>query len=390
MLKQTLKIVSYLVGSLFIGMVITLLADSAENGAVEKRIRTTIEDDIKNAVASFKESAVRPTSRDEKHFIIKFADTVMADKVIIHEYRQDRQLGADDDAVFLFVLQGKDYSFNVFLRNKFLKEELALVNVPDYMTGIVATIIVFTFTVYFTENRKRTLLMKQQFESEQAELRSAMERQEALALVGRMAAALAHELKTPIATISNLVQALPSRHADEQFIKRFMTLTGEELNRTQQLIDNLLVYGKDIHTLNEEWIPIKSFFEDVVLTGLLIETPDNCMILGDRFYLSLLFKNLIINSREAAADKVSVKVHLPDDKASPAEIVCDDNGRGIPLTADLEKLMDPFVTSRSRGGGLGLYLSRKIAMAHEGSLSLIRMERGIRVIITVPMKRIKI
>jgi signal transduction histidine kinase len=389
MLKQTLKIVSYLVVSLFIGIVITLLVDSTEDVAVEKRIRKTVEDNIKNAVASFRESDVHPTPHDEKSFILKFVDTVMVDKAVVREHARDRLPGTDVDAVFLFTLQGKDYALDVYLQNKYLKSELALLDMPDYITGIVATIIVFTFTVFFTENKKRTLLMKQQFESEHAELHSALERQEALALVGRMSAALAHELKTPIGTISNLVQALPSRHADEQFIKRFMTLTGEELNRTQQLIDNLLVYGKDIDILNEEWIPIKSFFTEAVHTGLLLEIPDNYMIYGDRFYLGLLFKNLIRNSREAAAGKVRVNVHIPHEKAALVKIVCEDNGSGFPLTADLEKLTAPFVTSRSRGGGLGLYLSKKVVLAHGGSLSLARMESGARFIIAVPLKRIK-
>ena len=172
-------------------------------------------------------------------------------------------------------------------------------------------------------------------------------------------------------------------------MKRFMTLTGEELNRTQQLIDNLLVYGKDIDILNEEWIPIKSFFTEAVATGLQLEISGPYMIYGDRFYLGLLFKNLIRNSREAEAGKVRVSVHIPHEKAPLAEIVCEDNGSGFPLTADLEKLTAPFVTSRSRGGGLGLYLSKKVAMAHDGSLSLERMDRGARVIVTVPVRRIK-
>jgi signal transduction histidine kinase len=390
MLKQTLKIVSYLVGSMLVGIMITLLSDSTENVTVEKKIRKTMEDNIKNAVTSFKESAVRPTSRDEKSFIKKFAGTVMADKVVVRDHRPDSPREADDNEVaFLFTLTGMDYSFDVYLKKEYLESELSLLDVPDYITGVVATIIVFTFLVYITENKKRTFLMKQQFESRQAELNSALERHEALALVGRMSASLAHELKTPIGTISNLVQALPSRHADEKFIKRFVALTGEELYRTQQLIDNLLVYGKDIDILNEEWIPIKRFFAEAVPHGLVVNAPENCMIYGDRFYLDLLFKNVIRNACEAAADKVSVTVHIPNEETSVAEIVCEDNGSGFPAAADLEKLTAPFVTSRSRGGGLGLYLSKKIATAHGGSLLLARVEKGARVIVTVPKKRIK-
>jgi signal transduction histidine kinase len=389
MLKQTLKIVSYLVGSLLIGLAVTLLADSIDNVTVEKNMRKTVEDDMKNAVASFRETANRPTSRDEKKFIVKFANTVMTDKVIVRGYSPEVRAGADNDAVFLFTLQGKDYALDVYLQNKFLKSELALIDVPDYIMGTLATIIFFAFAVYLTENKKRTLLMKQQFELKHAELHSALERQEALALIGRMSATLAHELKTPIATISNLVQAFPSRQSDEQFVKRFVPLMHEELSRTQQLIDNLLVYGKDIDILNEEWIPIKVFFTEAILAGLLFELPDNCEMYGDRFYLGLLFKNLIRNSREAAACKVRMTVRGPQENTTIAEIVCEDDGNGFPLNADLEKLTAPFVTSRSRGGGLGLYLAKKVAMAHGGSLSLVRMEKGARVIITVPANRIK-
>jgi signal transduction histidine kinase len=389
MLKQTLKIVTYLIGSLLIGVVVTLFVDSTGDAAVEKRIRKTVEANIKNAVASFKESDIHPTPNDEKSFILKFIDTVMADKAVVREHAREGSPVTDVDAKFLFTLHGKDYTLDFYLQNKYLRSELALLDIPDYITGIVATIIVFAFTVYITENKKRTLLMKQQFESEHAELHSALERQEALALVGRMSAALAHELKTPIGTISNLVQALPTRHADAQFINRFMTLTGEELNRTQQLIDNLLVYGKDIDILNEEWIPIKSFFAEAVHAGLLLEIPDHYMIYGDRFYLGLLFKNLIRNSREAAASQMRVDVNIPHEQAAFVEIVCEDNGSGYPMTADLDKLTAPFVTSRSRGGGLGLYLSKKVVAAHGGSLSLARMEKGARVIIAIPMKRIK-
>ena len=316
MLKQTLKIVSYLVGSLIIGIAVTFLADSIDNVTVEKNILKTVEADMKNAVASFKESADRPTSRDEKNFIIKYAESVMADKVVVRESRPDRRSGTDDDTVFVFTLQGQDYALDVYLQNKFLKSELALIDVPDYMMGILATIIVFAFTVYFTENKKRTLLMKQQFELEHAELHSALERQEALALVGRMSAALAHELKTPIATISNLVQAFPSRQSDEQFVKRFVALMHEELSRTQQLIDNLLAYGKEIDIRNNEWINIDALLNKADANGLIPNVPQAFMIFGDKFYLDLLFKNLLRNSREAGADRFSVRAIFPQDERS--------------------------------------------------------------------------
>jgi len=390
MLKQTFTIVSYLFISLLIGIIFTVLADSAEDATVEKNIRAMMESNIINALASFKESAVNPTSRDEESFLIKFISTVMADRLVVHNHIADKTPEPEDnDSVYLLTLNGKDYALDIYLQKTYLKSELALLDLPDYIFGILSTIVVFTFLVYFSESRKRTLLMKQQFESKQAELSSALERHEALALVGRMSASLAHELKTPLGTISNLIQALPSRRNDEQFISRFIALTSEELNRTQQLIDNLLVYGKDIEILNEEWFPIRRSLEDTVPGGIALDVQDRTMIYGDRFYLDLLFKNLVRNASEAGADKVSVTVLMSDQDASFATIIFDDNGIGFPASADLEKLTDPFVTSRSRGGGLGLYLSKKITIAHGGSLSLERKEKGARIMLAIPGKRIK-
>jgi len=390
MLKQTLQIVSYLALALLVGIVVTFFVNHIDDIAVEKSIRKSVEDDMKNVVALFKESAVQHASHEEKNFIVKFADTLMADKVIVREHTPERKPGDDDEAVFLLTLHGEDYALDVYLRKKFLKSELTVLDVPDYVVGIVATIIVFAFMVYFTENRKRTLVMKQQFESKHAELHFALEQQEALALVGRMSATLAHELKTPIATISNLVQVFPSRQLDEQFVKRFLALMHEELSCTQQLIDNLLAYGKEIDTQNNEWIAIESFFNKDSVNGFMLDIPQTFMVFGDKFYLNLLFKNLLRNSLEAGANTFSVRAVFPqDERTNHVEIACEDDGAGFSPTADLEKQTEPFVTSRSRGGGLGLYLAKKIVTAHGGTLLLYRLEKGAGVKIMLPGKRVR-
>ncbi len=391
MLMQTLKIVSYLIFSLLIGVVVTLLTDKIDNVAVEKRIFKTIENDIKNSVSSFKESASRITSRDEKAFVKKFIASVMKDRVAVYERSSGMPPQARARERFLFTLENPAYILDFYVREKYLKSELAILDVRDYLSGITAIIIVFTFLVFYNENKKRTLTMQQQFEMKNAELSSALQQNEALALLGRMSATLAHELKTPIATMSNLVQTFPSRQSDEQFARRFMALMHDELNRTQQLIDNLLAYGKEIDIRNGEWLAIEPFLGKAVSNGLLLDLPRKFMVFGDKFYLELLFKNLFRNSREAGADKISVRLNIPlRDEKSRAEIICEDNGSGFSRTSDIEKLTEAFVTSRSRGSGLGLYLAKKIAKAHGGTLSLARIEKGARVIVAVPRNRIKI
>ncbi|HUI45385.1 MAG TPA: hypothetical protein VL122_05275 [Nitrospirota bacterium] len=195
MIKQTFEIVSYLIIALFFGIIITLITDSIENVAVEKRIRQTIEDNVRNAVSSFKDSAPDATTADERAYIKKFTANVMGDKIVARERSAGASPQGDADTTFLFTLRVKDDYFDFYLQNAFLKSELAILDIPDYISGIVTTIIVFMFILAYTEHKKRTRSLQQQFELKHEELRTALEKHEALALLGRMSAALAHELK---------------------------------------------------------------------------------------------------------------------------------------------------------------------------------------------------
>ncbi len=394
MLKQTVRIVFYLVIALLVGVIITLVTDSIENIAVEKRIRKDIEADIRNADAPFRASALRSNPHEEIDFMKKYVSTVMENKVIVEE-RGPSGKPRTESKLFLFSMGENDRPLDFYIREDFLKSELDILDITDYISGIATTIVVFTFILVFTEHRKRARTLQQEFELKHAELSTALEKSEALALLGRMSATLAHELKTPLSTISNLVHVLPSRLSDEKFAKRFVTLVREELDRTQQLIDNLLAYGKEIELRNEAWMPLEPLLRPVAerfQIALTVDIPDDVEILGDRFFLDLLFQNVFRNSREAGADHVRVTFSVAQPQSSTgafAEICCEDNGTGYPEAADLDELTNPFVTSRSRGGGLGLYLIKKIVTAHEGRLSLYRREKGAGLRIILPERRVK-
>jgi signal transduction histidine kinase len=393
MLRQTFKVVFYLIVALFFGIIITLVTDSIENVTVEKRIRKTLEDNVRNAVASFRDSAPDATTADEIAFVKKYAINVMGDKLVAREHSVGMLPEGDDDVVFLFTLKTKGHDLDFYIQKVFLKSELAILDIPDYISGIVATIIVFAFILLYVEHRKRSQTIQEQFAIKHAELNTAFEKHEALALLGRMSATLAHELKTPLSTISNLIHVLPSRFTDERFTERFVTLVREELERTQQLIDNLLAYGKDIELRNEEWMPVQELMLPVAnryhLT-LIPEMPINEEILGDRFYLDLLFQNTFRNSREAGANEVRVAVRMTlQTLKTKVELTCEDNGVGYPETTNLDELMTPFVTSRSRGGGLGLYLAKKIVTAHDGTISLYRRKKGAGFKIILPARRVR-
>jgi signal transduction histidine kinase len=201
-----------------------------------------------------------------------------------------------------------------------------------------------------------------------------------------MTATLAHELKTPIATLSNLVYALPSRVADPQFANRFMVLAKEELGRTQQLIDNLLFYGRDISLTNAEWVPLIDFVGGLAQKAGLHMDCASAAIYGDRFYLGLLFENLIRNSIQAQAKEIVIKIIAGKDVV---DVHYEDDGLGFPADIKLDELIKPFVTLGARGAGLGLYLVQKILIAYEGELSLYRKKHGAGIKLCIPSARVK-
>lgn len=392
MIKQSLRLVLYLVISLVFGIIITLILDQIENISVEKNLRKALESEIKGAAASFKE--VTKDASDEKviSFIKQYSLVVMKDKIIAVDRTQTQNSWTNNNkSKFLFTFSEGGRFIDFYIKDSFLEDELAVLDTPELIFGVFATIVAFTSIAFYTEKRRQATIIQQKFEFEHTKLRKALQEHEALALLGRMSATLAHELKTPLATISNLIQILPSRISDETFLKRFRTIVREELMRMQQLMDNLLVYGKEIELKHEEWIELESFIKTLAAkNNLTISCGSHGKIFGDRFYMALLFENILRNSQSAGASEITIRVNIPSMDSSSIYILFEDNGRGFPRDAELERLMDPFVTWQSHGAGLGLYLVRKIASAHGGNVSLYRLDKGAGIRISFPKSRIKL
>lgn len=376
MLRQPIRYLACLLFSLLAGITVTLVMDRVENIFVEKRIRTELVQEIQGAVAAFKASTGRTTPAEVIIFINKFIASAEKDKIIA----VDPGMKSPQDSAtstFLSSFQEGERRVDCYIVTSYLKNELAILEVPELVSGLIITIIVFAALVVHAEKKK--------------EFSRVLEEHEALALLGRMVATLAHELKTPIATISNLVQTLPNRIEDKHFIDRFITLTNSELNRTQQLISNLLAYGKEIEARRCEWFDLAPVLAAAATkNSLTIESPASVMIHGDRFYFDLLCDNLLRNSRTAGATHVNVTIATHSTAGDGALLCLEDNGKGFPNVTDLTSLLDPFMTLHSSGAGLGLYLAAKIAAAHNGVITLYRPEQGAGVSITLPPDRIKV
>ena len=225
------------------------------------------------------------------------------------------------------------------------------------------------------------------------EAEARLTQQAALARVGQLAAVVAHEVKNPLAGIKGVVQVLMSRrnaHDPEQQVMRDIVARIDALN---ELIGDLLVFARprpprlapvDLRHLVDEATsmlrrdPLGATIDVWIDAAAVTIDADAELIRASVF-------NLLINAAQAleGAGKITIGVSR---HADAAVIDVHDNGPGIPPTMH-EQVFEPFVTTKARGGGLGLPISRRTAELHGGSLTLINpRDSGTLMRLTLPIQ----
>jgi PAS domain S-box-containing protein len=212
------------------------------------------------------------------------------------------------------------------------------------------------------------------------QLESAKQRSERLASIGALSAGIAHEIKNPLVAIKTFAELIPERFTDEDFRTGFSQVVIREIERIDQLVARLrglaLPSGQALVPLNirrplEETLALLrgqlEQSQTVVRTSYPEDTP---LVAADSAQLKQLFLNLIVNSLEAMkpGGELSIAFHCADANDSPVLAVqISDTGSGI--RADLlDKIFDPFVTTKEHGSGLGLSICRGIADAHRATI----------------------
>jgi PAS domain S-box-containing protein len=206
--------------------------------------------------------------------------------------------------------------------------------------------------------------------------------QAALARVGQMAAVVAHEVRNPLAGIKGAVQVLMSRREaghDELPVMRDIVARIDALS---ELINDLMVFARpraprlaqlELRSVLSEAIAVARRDPASQAVAITIE-GDSLPIVGDEELIRAAVLNLLLNAAQAMAGRGRIRVTVgPRDER--AVIAIHDDGPGIP--ADLrDRVLEPFVTTKARGGGLGLPIAKRTAELHGGTLSLACPDTG--------------
>lgn len=214
------------------------------------------------------------------------------------------------------------------------------------------------------------------------ELRAAQDelvRKEQLAAIGELSAVIAHEVRNPLAIITNAVATLRRREIAAEDRDTLLGILDEEASRLNHLVGDLLRYARPVN-VERQLLSMR----DLVVRGLaLVDGNDEITaelsepapvekIWGDPNLLRQVVENLITNAMQAMSGGgilTVILVPLEEDGARGIELQIQDTGEGMD-TQVRSRALDPFFTTRPSGTGLGLAIVARIIDAHGGRLRI--------------------
>jgi signal transduction histidine kinase len=241
------------------------------------------------------------------------------------------------------------------------------------------------------ELKRRSGELRHSYE-ELREAQRELTRKEQLAAVGELAAVIAHEVRNPLAIISNAVAGLRRREIGHEDRETLLTILKEESSRLNRLVGDLLRYARPVN-VQRQLVSVRDIIDRTVVSIVQSETittevrveGEPHSIWGDASLLRQVFDNLVDNAVQAMGTqtwpnaetrKLSVVIR-PDQRngVDGVHVHVSDTGEGMEAHVR-SRAMDPFFTTRPSGTGLGLAIVDRIVEAHDGEISISSAPRG--------------
>lgn len=227
-----------------------------------------------------------------------------------------------------------------------------------------------------------------------ARRREELARNEHLARLGEMGAILAHEVRTPLAGIKGYAQLLQEKLSEPRLSRHAEAIVSESA-RLEKLVSDLLAYSRRESSPGSSAVvedDVYAVWQNILAanTDLSVSMHISGAISGKVAcapeHLRQIFVNIFSNSIEAMNGSGEICISLSDDGRMAAMNVRD-TGPGFPDDA-MERLFDPFFTTRASGTGLGLAVCRKIAEGYGGSIEAANSSGGgAELMIKLPLSR---
>lgn len=219
-----------------------------------------------------------------------------------------------------------------------------------------------------------------------------LNKSERLAIVGRMAAAVAHEIRNPLTPIKGFISLLSDKREYDPY---FIEIILSEIKRIESIITEFLSLAKPAIRRKIEVDVIQLIMKVVNLIQtealmqnkqIIVETDKLPKITGDENSLKQVLLNVLRNAMESLVENGKVHIRSKMDDRY-VYIIIQDNGCGISKER-LSKIGEPFYSTKEKGTGLGLMTSINIIEEHNGKIEIESEEgRGTTVKILLPIEK---
>ncbi len=215
------------------------------------------------------------------------------------------------------------------------------------------------------------------------------------ASIDELSSTIAHEIRNPIAAAKSLVQQMGEDPVSAENVE-YAKVALEELDRVERRISHLLKYAKEEdYTLAN--VNLASIV-DSALTQLRAKLDTSKVavvrnyitgptILADGEKLRQVFANIVdnaIDALEPVAEGRRIELFI-ENGSRKATVRVRDNGCGI-STEKIDRIFNPFFTTKEKGTGLGMAISKKIVEAHEGTIDVVsEVGRGAEFVVSLPL-----
>ncbi len=216
-----------------------------------------------------------------------------------------------------------------------------------------------------------------------SELEEKLNQSERAAVIGRLTQSVAHEVRNPLNVINLSIDHVSSKYAPEDERKReqftgILSSIKDEIARLKYLVNDLLNYGRpsqmafrplDVRELVSETMTLVRSQADAQGVTLRVEDDDcDAEVMGDRERLKSCLSNIVINALQAMPQggELSTELKRAD---GWIKITIKDTGIGISEEA-IQKIFEPYFSTRVSGFGLGLAVTKSIIEDHRGTIKV--------------------
>jgi two-component system NtrC family sensor kinase len=219
---------------------------------------------------------------------------------------------------------------------------------------------------------------------------------EKMSALGRMAAGIAHEINNPLAGILLFSSNLSKKVPDEGPMKEGLDIIIRETVRCKTIIQELLEFSRDREPQKEMVNPnmilekaLKILENEFRLHHIKIEkhlSDDLQETMLDEHQIEQVFINLLLNAVQAIEEKGVITISSRmDQKRGKSLIEIEDTGSGI-RSENMEKIFEPFFSTKPKGTGLGLAVSYAIVKNHQGDINAFdKAGEGARFVLELPI-----